>query len=47
MAIANNKADSVNAMENAGLEIAMKAPSPEVPSVAKAIEVYLESNRQA
>ena len=37
----------VNAMENAGLEIAMKAPSPEVPSVAKAIEVYLESNRQA
>ena len=37
----------VNAMENAGLEIAMKAPSPEVPSVAKAIEVYLENNRQA
>lgn len=37
----------VNAMENAGLEIAMKAPSPEVPSVAKAIEVYLESKRQA
>ena len=32
----------VNAMEEAGLEIAVKAPSPEIPSVAKAIEVYLQ-----
>ncbi|MGN0201608.1 MAG: uroporphyrinogen-III synthase [Candidatus Cryptobacteroides sp.] len=37
----------VNAMENAGLEIAMKAPTPEAPSVAKAIEVYLEKNARA
>ena len=33
----------VKAMEDAGLEIAVKAPSPEAPSVAKAIELYLES----
>ena len=32
----------VSAMEEAGLEIAVKAPSPEIPSVAKAIEVYLQ-----
>lgn len=34
----------VKAMEEAGLEIAVKAPTPEVPSVAKALEVYLENN---
>lgn len=34
----------VKAMEEAGLEIAVKAPTPEAPSVAKALEVYLENN---
>lgn len=34
----------VKAMENAGLEIAIKAPAPETPSVAKAIETYLQQN---
>ena len=33
----------VKYMEEAGLEIAVKAPSPEAPSVARAIELYLES----
>ncbi len=33
----------VKTMEEAGLEIAVKAPSPEAPSAAKAIELYLES----
>ncbi|MBQ3765519.1 MAG: uroporphyrinogen-III synthase [Bacteroidales bacterium] len=33
----------VKAMEEAGLTIEVKAPSPEVPSVARAIELYLES----
>ena len=32
----------VKAMEEAGLSIEVKAPSPEVPSVARAIERYLE-----
>ena len=31
----------VKAMEQAGLEIEIKAPTPEAPSAAKAIEVYL------
>jgi uroporphyrinogen-III synthase len=31
----------VNAMEEAGLNIEISAPTPEVPSVAKAIETYL------
>jgi len=31
----------VKAMEGAGLAIEVKAPSPEVPSVARAIELYL------
>lgn len=31
----------VKAMEEAGLHIAIKAPTPEVPSAAKAIELYL------
>ena len=35
----------VKAMEEAGLSIEVKAPSPEVPSVARAIELYLEKNR--
>lgn len=34
----------VKAMEGAGLEIAIKAPAPETPSVAKAIETYLQQN---
>ncbi len=33
----------VHAMEDAGLRIDVKAPSPEAPSVAKAIELYLQS----
>ena len=33
----------VKAMEEAGLEIAVKAPTPEATSVAKAIELYLET----
>ena len=33
----------VRALEDAGFEIAVKAPSPEAPSVAKAIELYLET----
>ncbi len=33
----------VHAMEGAGLTITVKAPTPEAPSTAKAIELYLES----
>ena len=33
----------VRAMEDAGLRIDVKAPSPEAPSVARAIELYLAS----
>ena len=33
----------VKALEEAGLTITVKAPSPEAPSVARAIELYLES----
>lgn len=33
----------VNAMNEAGLPIEIAAPSPEVPSVAKALEIYLSS----
>ena len=33
----------VKAMEEAGLRIDVKAPTPEAPSVARAIELYLES----
>ena len=33
----------VRAMEEAGLRIDVKAPSPEAPSVASAIQLYLES----
>ncbi len=35
----------VKTMEEAGLSIAVKAPSPEVPSAAKAIEVCLEQHK--
>lgn len=35
----------VKAMEQAGLEIAISAPSVEAPSVAKAVEIYLEKNK--
>lgn len=35
----------VRAMTDAGLEIAISAPTAEAPSVAKAIELYLEKNR--
>lgn len=34
----------VGAMEEAGLKIAVKAPSPTVPSVAKAIEICIEGH---
>ncbi len=33
----------VRAMEDAGLRIDVKAPSPEAPSVASAIDLYLKS----
>ena len=35
----------MKAMEEAGLSIEISAPSPEVPSVAKAIEIYLTKNQ--
>lgn len=35
----------VKAMEEAGLDIAVKAPTPEAPSVARAIEIYLEQQK--
>lgn len=35
----------VSAMEDAGLEICVKAPTKEATSVGKAIELYLESNK--
>lgn len=35
----------VKAMEEAGLTFEFNAPTPEAPSVAKAIELYLESSR--
>lgn len=34
----------VAAMEEAGLEIAVSAPTVEIPSVAKALEIYLSNN---
>ena len=34
----------VTAMEEAGLDIAISAPSVEAPSVARAVELYLEKN---
>lgn len=35
----------VKAMEDAGLTIDVKAPTPEAPSVARAIELYLENQK--
>lgn len=34
----------VGAMEEAGLEIEISAPTAEAPSVAKALEIYLSKN---
>ena len=34
----------VTAMNEAGLKIEISAPSPEAPSVAKALEIYLTQN---
>jgi uroporphyrinogen-III synthase len=34
----------VTAMNEAGLSIEISAPSPEAPSVAKALELYLSKN---
>ncbi len=31
-------------MEDAGLEIEISAPTPQAPSVAKALEIYLTNN---
>lgn len=36
----------VKAMDEAGLSIAVKAPTPEAPSVARAIELYLQEQQQ-
>ena len=35
----------VKAMEDAGFDITVKAPTPEAPSVGKAIELYLENSK--
>lgn len=35
----------LKAMDEAGLEVAVSAPTPEAPSVAKALEIYLEKNK--
>lgn len=35
----------VKALEDEGLEIALKAPTPEAPSVAKALELFLSSQK--
>ena len=35
----------VKAMEEAGLSIEISAPTPEAPSVAKALEIYLSNNQ--
>jgi hypothetical protein len=32
-------------MEDAGLEIALKAPTPEATSISKAVELYLQSQK--
>ena len=36
----------VNTMEEAGLEIAVSAPTVEIPSIAKALEIFLTNNCQ-
>lgn len=35
----------VKAMEEAGLPVEFKAPTPEAASVVKSIELYLEANK--
>ena len=35
----------VKAMEESGLEIAFKAPTPEATSISKAVELYLQSQK--
>ena len=35
----------VKAMEDAGIDIAFKAPTPEAPSVGRALELYLSNSR--
>ena len=35
----------LKAMDEAGLEVAVSAPTPQAPSVAKALEIYLENNK--
>lgn len=35
----------VNAMEEAGIPVEIKAPTPEAPSVARALELYLEAHK--
>ena len=35
----------VGAMEEAGLKIDIQGPTPEAPSVARAIELYLQNNK--
>jgi uroporphyrinogen-III synthase len=35
----------VKAMEESGLEIALKAPTPEATSISKAVELYLQSQK--
>ena len=35
----------VPAMEDAGLSIDIQGPTPEAPSVARAIELYLQQNK--
>ena len=34
----------VKAMDEAGLSIEISAPTPEIPSVAKALEIFLSKN---
>ena len=36
---------ALKAMEEAGLEIAISAPTPEAPSVAKALEIFLSNDK--
>lgn len=36
----------VKAMEEAGLPVEIKAPTPEAPSVARALELYLEQHKE-
>ena len=42
--LATREADLAKAIEDAGMQINVKAPTPEAPSVGKAIELYLQNN---